>query len=178
LTDFGCEHSFARAAQSFREHYGFEIGASAVRQTTLEQAQRAQAELEAKYEQPFRVLPVQGAEHVIAQADGSMICTVEPGPRQGKRPRKYEEIRLVAAQAKDSATTGRCKIASVNCLALFCPAPFGGRRSEGERSEPSAAAPRRGLARENWSRAGRDGFLLRCRQTLNYENQNDPPNAS
>lgn len=105
LTDFGCEHSFARAAQSFREHYGFEIGASAVRQTTLEQAQRAQAELEAKYEQPFRVLPVQGAEHVIAQADGSMICTVEPGPRQGKRPRKYEEIRLVAAQAKDSATT-------------------------------------------------------------------------
>jgi hypothetical protein len=105
LTDFGCEHSFARSAQSFREHYGFEIGASAVRQTTLEQAQRAQAELEAKYEQPFRVLPVQGAEHVIAQADGSMICTVEPGPRQGKRPRKYEEIRLVAAQAKDSATT-------------------------------------------------------------------------
>lgn len=105
LTDFGCEHSFARAAQSFREHYGFEIGASAVRQTTLEQAQRAQQELEAKYEQPFRVLPAKGAEHVIGQADGSMICTVEPGPRQGKRPRSYQEIRLVATQAKDSATT-------------------------------------------------------------------------
>jgi hypothetical protein len=105
LTDFGCEHSFARAAQSFREHYGFEIGASALRQTTLEQAQRAQQELEAKYEQPFRVLPTKGAEHVIAEADGSMICTVEPGPRKGKRPRNYEEIRLVAAQAKDSATT-------------------------------------------------------------------------
>jgi len=105
LTDFGCEHSFARAAQSFREHYGFEIGASALRQTTLEQAQRAQQELEAKYEQPFRVLPAKGAEHVIAEADGSMICTVGPGPRKGKRPRSYEEIRLVAAQAKDSAAT-------------------------------------------------------------------------
>ena len=105
LTDFGCEHSFARAAQSVREHYGFEIGASAVRQTTLEQAQRAQADLKAKYEEPFRVLPAKGAEHVIAQADGSMICTVEPGQRKGKRPRNYEEIRLVAAQAKDSATT-------------------------------------------------------------------------
>ena len=79
LTDFGCEHSFARAAQSFREHYGFEIGASAVRQTTLEQAQRAQQGLEAKYQQPFRVLPAKGAEHMIAQADGSMICTVGQG---------------------------------------------------------------------------------------------------
>jgi hypothetical protein len=105
LTDFGCEHSFARAAQSFREHYGFEIGASAVRQTTLEQAQRAQQELEVKYQQPFRLLPAKGADYVIGQADGSMICTVEPRPRKGKRPRRYEEIRLVAAQAKDSVTT-------------------------------------------------------------------------
>jgi hypothetical protein len=105
LSDFGCEHSFARAAQSFGEHYGFEIGASAVRQTTLEQAQRAQQELEAHYQQPFRVLPAKGAPHVISQADGSMICTVEPGQRKGQRPRRYEEIRLVAAQAKDSTTT-------------------------------------------------------------------------
>lgn len=105
LTDFGCEQSFARAAQSVREHYGFEIGASAVRQTTLEQAHRAQKELETQYTQPFRVLPAKGAEWVIAQADGSMICTVKPGPRKGKRPREYEEIRLVAAQAQDSATT-------------------------------------------------------------------------
>jgi Uncharacterised protein family (UPF0236) len=105
LSDFGSEHSFARAAQSVREHYGFEIGASAVRQITLEQAQRAQARLEAQYEQPFRVLPAQGATHVIAEADGTMIRTVEPGVRKGKRPRSYQEMRLVAAQAKDSATT-------------------------------------------------------------------------
>lgn len=46
LTDFGCEQAFARAAESVREHYGFDIGASAVRAATLEHAQRARAKLE------------------------------------------------------------------------------------------------------------------------------------
>ena len=75
LTDFGAEHSFARA------------------------------QLQAQYAQPFRVLALLGADHVIAEADGTMICTVQPGPRKGKRPRQWQEIRLVAAQARDSATT-------------------------------------------------------------------------
>jgi hypothetical protein len=106
LTDFGCEHSFARASQQVREHYGIEIGASAIRTTTLEQAQRAQEQLQDKYQESFRVLPALGAAHVIAQADGTMICTVESGrPRKGKRPRDWKEMRLVAAQAKDSVTT-------------------------------------------------------------------------
>lgn len=105
LTDFGCEHSFARAVGSVREHYGFEIGVSAVRDATLAHAQRARAQLQAQYAQPFRVLPLIGADHVIAEADGTMICTVQPGPRKGKRPRQWQEMRLVAAQARDSATT-------------------------------------------------------------------------
>ena len=105
LTDFGCEHSFARAAQSVQEHYGFEMGASAVRVTTLGQAQRAREQMQEQYEQSFRVLPAAGENHVIAQADGTMICTVGPGPRKAKRPREWKEMRLVAAQAKDSTTT-------------------------------------------------------------------------
>jgi len=105
LTDFGSEHSFARATGSVLEHYGFEIGVSAVRTATLEHAQRARAKLQAEYEQPFRVLPAVGAAHVIAEADGTMICTVASGPRQGKRPREWKQMKLVAAQAKDSATT-------------------------------------------------------------------------
>ena len=68
-------------------------------------AQRAREKLEAQYQQSFRILPALGAEHVIAQADGTMICTVESGPRKGKRPRAWKEMRLVAAQAKDSTTT-------------------------------------------------------------------------
>lgn len=105
LTDFGCELSFARAAQSVREHYGFDIGATAVRTATLHHARRAQARLEADYKEPFRLLPPAGVAQVIAQADGTMICTVPPGPRQGKRPRDWKEMRLVAAQAQGSATT-------------------------------------------------------------------------
>jgi hypothetical protein len=105
LTDFGCEHSFARATDSVLEHYGFEIGVSAVRDATLAHAQRAQAQLEEQYAESFRVLPAVGPAHVIAEADGTMICTVEAGPRKGKRPRQWQEMRLVAAQAKDSRTT-------------------------------------------------------------------------
>jgi len=105
LTDFGCEQAFARAAHSVREHYGFEIGASAVRAATLQHAQRARATLEQEYQQPFRVLPAVGVEHVIAEVDGTMICTVPPGPRKGKRPREWKEMRLAAAQAKGSTRT-------------------------------------------------------------------------
>lgn len=105
LTDFGCEHSFVRATQSVQEHYGFELGASAVRGATLKHAQRAQDQLQAGYREPFRILPAVGAAHVIAETDGTMICTVEPGPRKGKRPRDWKEMRLVAAQALNSATT-------------------------------------------------------------------------
>jgi len=105
LTDFGCEHSFARAAESVLEHYGFELGSTAVRTVTLAHAQRARAQLQEQYAQPFRVLTAVGAQHVIAETDGTMICTVAPGPRKGKRPRGWEEMRLVAAQAKDSVTT-------------------------------------------------------------------------
>ena len=81
------------------------LGSTAVRTVTLAHAQRARAKLQEQYARSFRVLPAVGAEHVIAEADGTMICTVAPGPRKGKRPRAWEKMRLVAAQAKDSATT-------------------------------------------------------------------------
>ena len=104
LTDFGSEHSFARAAESVQEHYGIKLSASAVRTATLKHAQRAQVQLEKEYQQSFRALPAVGAEHVIAEADGTLIRTVQPGSRKGKRPRDWQEMRLVAAQAKESAT--------------------------------------------------------------------------
>ena len=104
LTDFGCEHSFARAADSVLEHYGVVLGRTAVRRATLTHAHRARVKLEAEYAQPFRVLPAVGAPHVITETDGTMICTVAPGPRKSKRPREWKEMRLVAARAQDSAT--------------------------------------------------------------------------
>ena len=105
LTDFGCEHSFAQAAARVLEHYGFAIGPSAVREATLAQAQRAREKLEAQYQESFRLLPAVGAEHVIAEADGTMICTVALGKRNGKRPRQWKEMRLTAAQAQGKKET-------------------------------------------------------------------------
>ena len=105
LTDFGCEHSFGHAAARVWEHYGFEISASAVRETTLAHAQRASAQLAEQYQKPFRILPAVGAEHVIAEADGTMLCTVAPGKRKDKRPRAWKEIRLAAAQAQGKEET-------------------------------------------------------------------------
>ena len=105
LTDFGCEHSFARAAGSVLEHYGFQIGPSAVRDATLAHARRARDRLAEQYAASFRGLPALGPAHVIAEADGTMICTVAAGPRKGPRPRQWQEMRLVAAQSKDSRTT-------------------------------------------------------------------------
>ena len=64
LTDFGCEHSFIHAADRVREHYGFEISASAVREATFKHAQRAQDMLEQQYQEPFRILPSGGAQFV------------------------------------------------------------------------------------------------------------------
>ena len=105
LTDFGCEQAFGQAVDSVREHYGFTLGVSAVRTATLKHAQRARVKLQGEYAQPFRELPAVGQEHVITQTDGTMICTVAPGPRKGKRPREWKEMRLVAAQAQASVTT-------------------------------------------------------------------------
>lgn len=105
LTDFGCEHSFREAAARVREHYGFEMNASAVRNATLHHAQRAEQILQQEYAQPFRALPAAGAQYVVAEADGSMVCTVAPGTRKGKRARDWKEIRLTAAQAVGQAET-------------------------------------------------------------------------
>ncbi len=81
------------------------MGVSAVRTATLAHAQRARTKLQAEYDQPFRGRPAVVAAHVIAEADGTMIGTVASGPRKGKRPREWKQMKLVAAQAKDSTTT-------------------------------------------------------------------------
>jgi len=76
-----------------------------VRDATLHHAGRAEQILQKEYQEPFRVLPAVGAQYVVAQADGSMVCTVAPGPRKGKKPRDWKEIRLAAAQGLDKTDT-------------------------------------------------------------------------
>jgi hypothetical protein len=106
LCDFGIEHSFASGNRRLLEHYGFTLNASAFRQTTLDHASRAAQMLDDEYRQSYRSLPAKGCEVLIAEADGSMLCTVPAGlPRKGARPRQWQEIRLLATQPQESLQT-------------------------------------------------------------------------
>lgn len=103
LSDFGAEHSFAQSCARLQEHYGFKLNAPAVRTVTLAQSRRAAQKLEAHYGRSFRSLPARGASLLVAEADGTMICTLEAGrARKASRPREWKEMRLVAAQAHGS----------------------------------------------------------------------------
>jgi hypothetical protein len=107
LTDFGADEAFAPAAAKFKEHYGVVVGASRVRETTLRHARR----LAASQPAPVRALPAQGAELIIGEADGTMVPIVDttsaPAGTDRRKHRQvhWQEARLVAAQAKGSATT-------------------------------------------------------------------------
>lgn len=98
LSDFGIDDSFAKAARKFEEHYGFEISPSAVRKATFESAAQAVSFHRQQEEESHRALPDQGEPTLIAEADGSLIRTVESGSRTGPRPRAWSEIRLAAVQ--------------------------------------------------------------------------------
>lgn len=111
-SDFGAEQSYRKASDRIREHYGIEIGPTAVRKITMAVALECSKRLEEAYEEDFRAMDKEGKDVVIAQADGSMVCTVAPGKRRGKRPREWREIRLCSAigqgdvQARYAATMG------------------------------------------------------------------------
>lgn len=98
LSDFGADEPFARAAAKVREHYGFEYHASGLRKATLDSAEQAAVQLREQSSEDYRRLPRTHERTVIAEADGSMICTLAAGAKAGTRPRKWEEIRLAAAQ--------------------------------------------------------------------------------
>lgn len=132
LSDFGADHSFATSVAKVKEHYGFEVSADAVRQSTFKAAGQATQLLSKDYASDYRALPAKGADCVIAEVDGSMICTVNPGKRSGKRPRQWREIRLAAAQAKD-------------CVETFYAATFGDVDQVGRRWGHCVKAAGRGL---------------------------------
>jgi len=80
-------------------------------------------------------------------------------------------------QRREGLGVGGCKSLSVNWSLDVCSSnPFGGRRSEGERSESSAAAPRRGCAARFASLvAGHSGLLVEVYQNISKQHPHDPP---
>jgi hypothetical protein len=120
LTDFGCEHSFRTGVDRLREHYGFELSASTIHDVTLLHARRAEAGLEARYAEGFRQIPRKGAPCIIAEVDGTMVCTVMPGERAKPRPREWREMKVAVTQPFQSEQ-------SVYCAVLGSPEQIGQR---------------------------------------------------
>jgi hypothetical protein len=116
LTDFGAEESFGRATEKMREHYGIELGASAVRAQTLAHAKAIGAVEHAAPSQPVKT--------VITELDGSMIPMVKTGVGTGRDKRKekevfWREVRLCCARSPDvvdsiyGATLGSVNVAGL-----------------------------------------------------------------
>jgi hypothetical protein len=82
LTDFGAERSFERAAKSFHEHYGWEVGRTTIRGHTERAAAEAEEFLEqwrenatGEYARPLRERP--GVDSMLVELDGCDIRTGE-----------------------------------------------------------------------------------------------------
>lgn len=128
LTDFGAEESFVRATEKLREHYGIELGASAVREHTLSHAKAIGAVEHAAPAQPVKTL--------ITELDGSMIPIVQTRAEGDADKRKNKEVfwreaRLCCARSKDvveciyGATLGSANIAGVLWHETACAAGLG-----------------------------------------------------
>jgi hypothetical protein len=155
MCDFGSEHSFASGNRRLLEHYGFTLNASAFRQITLQHAARAAHLLGDESAQSYRSLPAKGPEVLIAEADGSMLCTVSAGlARKGARPRQWQEIRLLAAQPHQSLQTTYA-------------ATFGSVQEAGRRWGHAAKKAGRALAsRIHVVADGAEWIALQCREVF------------
>jgi hypothetical protein len=97
VVDFGAEHSFDKAAERVREHYGIDVPVEAIRQHTLRHG-RSINQLAAG--------PRAAAKTLIVQMDGTMIPMREPGTGSDRRKGKqllWREARLCLARSSDKA---------------------------------------------------------------------------
>ena len=100
MVDFGAEESFARAAQSVREHYGIDVSLCRVRAATLGHARACAAVA------PAASAPAAAA--LITQMDGSMIPAVrtKPGAADKRATREvyWREARLCLARPRGNCS--------------------------------------------------------------------------
>jgi hypothetical protein len=94
LVDCGSEKSFARAAVSFREHYGWDVGRTTLRNRTLEAAQEAASSIDLRLQEATRpsgqgIAASPGVDTMLLELDGCEMRTgvsmtaVEAGCRIG-----------------------------------------------------------------------------------------------
>jgi hypothetical protein len=109
MTDFGADTSFARATAKLKEHYGIEVGVSAVQAITEEHGATMLAQEKGKSDWPSSA----GVPVLIAEMDGSMLPVVEtaetgsgerPWDRRKTRQVGWKEVRLALVHEPGSVT--------------------------------------------------------------------------
>jgi len=99
------EHSFLKASERIVEQHGFEMPLSAVASITREHAEKIAAEQDRACANA-NALPRNGADELVAEADGSFIRIVSTNTTEADarktRQVDYREVRLCAATAKGS----------------------------------------------------------------------------
>jgi hypothetical protein len=107
ITEFASEVPFEQAATRIKEHYAVEVPRERVRRVCLAEAKRAASMKPEK----VRTLKGDGADWIVAEADGTMLPIVETDTApQGADKRKYRKVRwvetrLLAARKLGSITT-------------------------------------------------------------------------
>jgi hypothetical protein len=97
VVDFGAEHSFGKAAQRVREHYGIDVSVEAIRQCTLRHGRSINQ---------LAVGPMAPAKTLIVEMDGTMVPVMESGKGSDRRKGKqllWREARLCLARPSDKA---------------------------------------------------------------------------
>jgi hypothetical protein len=118
LVDFGSEKSYARAAVSFHEHYGWEIGRTTLRNRTLEAAQEAETYVDLRLQEATRpygqaLAASPGVDTMLVELDGCEIRTglymtaAEAGvsdrePQERVRVENWRDVRTGLARPLDS----------------------------------------------------------------------------
>jgi hypothetical protein len=97
VVDFGAEHSFAKAAERVREHYGIDLSVEAIRQHTLSHGRRIHQ---------LAADAMAASKTLVVQMDGTMIPVMEPAAQGDGRKGKqllWREARLCLARPSDKA---------------------------------------------------------------------------
>jgi hypothetical protein len=118
LVDFGSDKSFARAALSFHEHYGWQVGRTTLRNRTLEAAQEAETYIDLRLQAATKTYGqaaagLAGVDTMLLELDGCEIRTgvymtaVEAGvldhdPQERVRVENWRDVRTGLARPLES----------------------------------------------------------------------------
>ncbi len=118
LVDFGSEKSFARAAVSFHEHYGWEVGRTTLRNRTLDAAREAETYIDLRLQEATRpygqgITASPGVDTLVLELDGCEVRTglymtaAEAGvsdrePQQQVRVETWRDVRTGLARPLES----------------------------------------------------------------------------